>query len=287
MRKLIVGCGYLGRRVAAQWIAEGHQVSALTRSPANAQSLQSAGIGPVIGDVTDPASLSRLPAADVVVYAVGLDRNSGQSQREVYVTGLRNVLAHLPSSVKRFIYISSTSVYGQTAGEWIDETSPCLPSRENGQVCLEAEQALREHFREQSRSGGFNILRLAGIYGPQRLLSRIETLRSGEPLSGHPEAWLNLIHADDAAAAVLACETHGTASECYLVCDDEPIHRRRYYQLLASLVGAPPPRFQDEAAESDSRQLNKRCSNQRLYSELCMELQFPTIAEGLPHAVGR
>ena len=290
MRKLIVGCGYVGRRAAARWIAQGHRVSALTRSPDNARELQELGIEPVLGDVTDPASLSRLPQSDAVLYAVGLDRTSGKSQREVYVLGLQNVLERLPESVERFLYVSSTSVYGQSAGEWIDETSPCLPNRENGQVCLEAEHTLREHFRtNRGRSGtaSFNILRLAGIYGPKRLLSRIETLRSGEPLDGDPEAWLNLIHADDAAAAVLACEVHGAAGECYLVSDDEPIHRRRYYQLLASLVGAPPPRFAALPTGAESRQLNKRCSNQRLYTSLRMELQFPTIAEGLPHAVGQ
>jgi nucleoside-diphosphate-sugar epimerase len=280
----------VGRRAASRWLAQGYGVSALTRSREHAGELQALGIEPVLGDVTDPSTLSQLPEADVVLYAVGLDRTSGKSQREVYVTGLRNILETLPESVERFLYISSTSVYGQSGGEWIDETSPCLPSRENGQVCLEAEQTLREHYRApRGRTGtaSFNILRLAGIYGPKRLLSRIETLRAGEPLEGDPEAWLNLIHADDAAAAVLACESHGAAGECYIVCDDEPIHRQRYYQLLASLVEAPPPRFAALPADMESRQLNKRCSNQRLYSSLQMELRFPTIAEGLPHAVGK
>jgi nucleoside-diphosphate-sugar epimerase len=137
-RKLIIGCGYLGRRVARRWIAHGDTVFALTRSTGRARDLLSSGIEPVIGDVTDPATLGALPEADTLLYAVGLDRTSGKSQREVYVGGLENVLAMVAGKIRRFLYISSTSVYGQNAGEWVDEDSGCLPGSENGSVCLES-----------------------------------------------------------------------------------------------------------------------------------------------------
>src|SRR5205085_10095462 len=110
---LIIGCGYLGRRVAARWTAAGRTVAALTRR--NADTLRNLGIAPVVGDVLDPASLRGLPAAGTVLYAVGMDRGAGRSMREVYLDGLRHVLGTLPAP-RRFVYVSSTGVYGQTDG---------------------------------------------------------------------------------------------------------------------------------------------------------------------------
>ena len=83
MRKLIIGCGYLGGRVARAWLDRGDHVSALTRSHRRAEVLRAAGIEPVIGDVLDPASLSKLPDVETLLYAVGYDRDSAKSQREV------------------------------------------------------------------------------------------------------------------------------------------------------------------------------------------------------------
>lgn len=286
MRKLIIGCGYLGRRVAALWMRDGHEVFALTRSEARADELRSAGIEPVVGDVLDRASLRGLPEAETALLAVGLDRSSGRSQREVYVDGLENVVTELRSRAGRFISISSTSVYGQTGGEWIDEDSPCAPNRPNGEVCLDAERVL---WRLTAGWRGVSaiVLRLAGIYGPGRLLQRMASLRSGAILTGNPEAWLNLVHVDDAARAVLSCEARGRTGATYLVCDDRPILRREYYAALAALVGAPAPAFETPAADSlDRNDLNKRCSNRRMRSELGVVLEFPTITEGLPNAIG-
>src|SRR5262249_21512680 len=234
-RKLIIGCGYLGRRVARRWIAAGDTVFALTRSTQRTGEVQASGIVPIVGDVTDPASLAGLPEAETVLYSVGLDRASGKSMREVYVGGLENVVNGVTGKVGRFLYISSTSVYGQNAGEWVDETSDCRPDSENGKVCLEAEQLLR------SRISKANVLRLAGIYGPGRLVARVAALRAGLVLEGDADAWLNLIHVDDAVAAILACERLAKPGSTYLVCDDQPFRRMEYYRLVASLIGAPAP----------------------------------------------
>src|SRR5690349_19503250 len=95
LTRLIIGCGYLGRRVARRWVAHGDRVFALTRSESNAAELRALGVVPVLGDVLGPASLQSLPVADMLLCAVGLDRKSGRSQREVYVDGLQNVLSAL------------------------------------------------------------------------------------------------------------------------------------------------------------------------------------------------
>ena len=289
MRQLIIGCGYLGRRVAAAWLGDGHEVTALTRSPRHAEEWDAAGITPIIGDVTAPPTLSKLPAADTLLFAVGFDRTAGLSQRTVYVDGLNNVLQEMRNRIGRLIYISSTSVYGQQDGEWINEASSTRPTTPGGEVCLEAEQVVGEFFPSTAQRNDPTtvILRLAGIYGPNRLLRRIEAVRAQEPIAGDPQAWLNLIHVDDAVAAVRASATLAEHESTYLVSDDCPIRRQEYFDQLAALVGADKPVFEaSKPSGLHASGLGKRCSNRKLRDELGVELQFPTINTGLPHAVG-
>ena len=276
MPALVIGCGYLGERVACEWLRSHDDVWALTRSTVNAERLARIGLRPVIGDVLDSDSLRKLPRVETVLYAVGFDRTGSASKRSVYVDGLSNVLQQVRASCERFLYVSSTSVYGQDSGELVDESSPTTPTEENGRICCDAEAVVRQ-LKEDAI-----ILRLAGIYGPGRLLARVEQLRRGERLTGNPEAWLNLIHVDDAARTVLAAETRGVPGATYLVCDDRPLHRREYYAALAEKVGAPRPQFEELAADAPDRQrLNKRCVNRRLREDLRVELQFPTVIDGL------
>lgn len=285
MRKLIIGCGYLGQRVAARWSSAGDEVVTLTRSPARAEEFQSRGWRAVVGDVMEPSSLQNLPEVETVLYAVGFDRSSGLSQREVYVTGLKNVLKALAHRVRHWIYVSSTSVYGQHSGEWIDETSPAEPLRENGQICLEAESLVERHFPGGENARRANILRLAGIYGPGRLLRRLADLKAGLAIQGDPEGWLNLIHVDDAAEVVLACEQRGEPGAMYLVSDDEPVRRRDYYSLLCELAGVAMPAFDSGSAPRHGEGLGKRCSNRKIRQDLGVELRYPSIRQGLPQAL--
>jgi nucleoside-diphosphate-sugar epimerase len=281
MHRLIVGCGYVGRRVAEVWSRRGDRITVLTRSADHAATFRERGWEPRIGDVTQADSVADLPAADTVLIAVGLDRRSGRSQREVYVDGLRNVLCSPAGQSRRVLYISSTSVYGQDAGEWIDETSPCQPASDNGCVCLEAEQLLR------SEVPAAMVLRLAGIYGPGRLVARVESLRAGEPLPRNPNAWLNLIHVDDAVAAILACDERAPAGSTWLVADDRPNTRRQFYSQVAALVMATSPVFLEQSLTPDAdRSLNKRCSNRRLREVLGVTLKYPTTDTGLPASLG-
>ena len=285
MRFLIFGCGYLGQRVAAKWIDFGHEVLAVTRTQKNAELFRQSGIQPIIADICNLESLDPLPATDLVFYAVGFDRHSGRSHQEVTCGGLRNVLSRLNGNCSRFIYVSSTSVFGQSAGEWVDERSECNPTQPGGRNCLEAERLVWESFPKTSTSNA-NVLRLAGIYGPERLLSRIESIKAGLSVSGRGDSWLNLIHVDDAVSAVLACEKTGSPFETYVVADDRPVLREEYYSSLADFVGGPAPVFNpEEASARGSGGLNKRCSNKKLREQLKWAPAFPTIATGLPASI--
>lgn len=268
---LVIGCGYLGLRVARAWLAQGHSVSALTRS--RASEFSQWGLIPLLGDVTEPASL-QFPRSSVqtLLYAVGMDRTAGKTMEEVYLKGLGHVLSALPALPERIIYISSTSVYGQTTGEWVDENSPTEPIEESGRIVLKAEQLLR------SVAPHSTILRFAGIYGPQRII-RKTAIERGEPLRADPEKWLNLIHVEDGVQAVLACAEKKTAGQLYCISDGHPPTRREFYTFTGELLGVPAV-FEPPAGPT-CPETHRRISNQKMLTELGVTLKYPTFREGL------
>lgn len=276
MQILIIGCGYLGLRAAQRWIENGHEVYALTRSEERARQWESLGIHPVVGDVLDVASLKQLPEADVCLYSVGYDRTATASKREVYVTGLQNVLQTLNGRISKLIYISSTSVYGQNNGEIVDESSPCTPETEAGQICVDAERRVNE-YQQSGDIPSATILRLSGLYGPQRLIARIDQLKNGASLSGNPEAWLNLIHVDDAVEAVFRLAECPAVAPLYLLSDDAPLRRKEFYSAITQLVGAPAPTF---SPDGDSG-LGKRCDNTFIRQSLNLTLRYPNAVDAL------
>lgn len=268
---LVIGCGYLGRVVADRWLKDGRRVTALTRG--RADELKAAGIEPVVGDVLRPESLAALPTAATVLYAVGLDRAAGRPMREVYVEGLRNVLTALPRP-GRFLYVSSTGVYGQTDGSEVDEASPTEPVEESGRVVLAAERLLRERLPAAA------VLRFAGIYGPGRVLRRKQLL-AGEPLVGDADKWLNLVHVADGASAVLAAEQRASAGDTLIVSDGTPATRREVYTETARLLGVEA-RFEPGPAGAEP---NRRLSNRRLRA-LGWSPRYPSYVEGLAASLG-
>lgn len=301
--KLLFGCGYLGSRVAALWQAAGEQVTIVTRSASKAEEFRNAGYAALVADVCEPATLVGLPPAETVLFAVGYDRRSTtpRSIEQVYGDGVRNVLEAVQSSTFRvqglnavpetlnpeprtFVYISSTGVYGDADGDWVDEATPCRPLREGGKACLAAEQAIADH----PLGARSVVLRLAGIYGPDRI-PRAEALRRGEPIDAPADGFLNLIHVDDAARIVLDVERLAHAKKIatprtYCVADGHPGYRRDYYAELARLLDAPPPRFVEPAAASPSALragADKRISNARLIREVAPTFAYPSFREGL------
>ena len=277
--KLIFGCGYLGHRVARAWQAQGERVTVATRSTDRAGVLAAEGFETIVADVTEPLSLRSLPPAETLLFAVGYDRRQTQSIGEVYAGGLANVLRGLPAGVERIIYISSTGVYGDSSGDWIDEDTPAEPTRAGGKACLAAEQELFAH-----RLGDCGIvLRLSGIYGPGRI-PRADDLKAGLPLAAHADGLLNLIHVDDATNAVLAAAQRAVPPVVINVTDGRPTLRREYYAELSRLLGTPRPVFTAPADDANERArggANKRIGNSQMQTALGLELQYPSFREGL------
>jgi nucleoside-diphosphate-sugar epimerase len=277
MDLLVVGCGYLGQRVAARWPG---RVFVTTRRPEAADAFRSRGWTPIVCDVTRPETLRQLPVVDTVAYSIALDRRSGAAMRDVYVGGLTNVLAHLPRP-RRFVHVSSSSVYGQSDGSWVDESSPTEPEEPAGQVVLETEQTLRATLPDVI------VLRFSGIYGPGRLLRR-SVIQAGEPIVADGDKWLNLIHVADGARAVLAAAECGTPGSTVNVCDDEPTPRREFYLEMARWLGAAEPKFVKppaDAATPPHERGNRRIRNRRMHDELGVTLAFPTFRAGLEASV--
>src|SRR5205823_633217 len=132
MAKLIFGCGYLGQRVAQLWQATGEEVFAVTRSQTRAAELAAAGIRPLLSNLLSESKVSLPQHVLTVLFSIGYDRPIDHSIHDVYVGGMAKAVDSLPDSVERFIYISSTGVYGDFAGDEVDESSPCKPTRQGG-----------------------------------------------------------------------------------------------------------------------------------------------------------
>ena len=271
VRRLVVGCGYLGERVARSWRDAGDEVYATTRGD-RADALSRAGLRPLTMDVTQgPALAGALPAVDTVVFAVGRARRSGSTMFDIHVAGLHSVLDALPEATGRVIYVSSTGVYAQDAGEWVDEDSVCEPTREGGKACLSGERLLLAHAR--GRDG--LVLRLAGLYGAGRV-PRSADVTEGRSIAGSRDAYLNLIHVEDAVRAVVAAAASRPAiSRTYVVSDGHPTTRGEYVQLLATRLGVAPPSFEGGAG------VGKRVRNARAVHQLGLRLTYPSYREGL------
>jgi nucleoside-diphosphate-sugar epimerase len=288
MRCLIAGCGWLGEALGAALARRGDAVWGLRRRVAEL----AAELRPIAADLDDPRSLIGLPTQlDAVVFSAAPETGDEESYRRTYVRGLANLLHALrdskvngeaSDSLARVVIVSSTSVYGQTAGEWVDESSATEPTDVRGRLVLAGEQTLL--------ASGFPavVLRLGGLYGPGRE-SLIAAVREGRAtLSPGPPRFTNRIHRDDAVGAIvhLLDLPASDAMRVWIGVDQEPADRNDVLRWLATRLGvvlretpasSPGP---SGAREPLSRtDTNKRCSSARLYHS-GYRFRYPTFREG-------
>jgi nucleoside-diphosphate-sugar epimerase len=242
------------------------------------------GVEPVIADLAKPESLTALPSGlDAVVYAAApgaAARDASQREsayREVYLDGLELLLRALVDQggmPKRLIFVSSTAVYGQRRGEFVDEDSPTHPARGTGEILLAAERLALAS--EVSAS----VLRLGGIYGPSRT-RLIDRVRNGKAVCRRgPAHYTNRIHRDDAAAALRHLLGVPELAPIYLGVDDMPADEADVLRWLAQELGADEPRMLSEnEAPALNRAGSKRCRNDRLKAT-GFEFEYPSFREG-------
>lgn len=246
-RLLIAGCGDLGVRLAGR-VDEDWQVHGLRR---RVEVLPET-IVPVRADLSDPESLSAVAGQwDAVVYQATPDQYDVAGYRAAYFQGLANLFEQV--SARRLIFVSSTAVYGQDEGEWVDETSETRPARFNGRVLLEAE-ALAADLAPESV-----VLRFAGIYGPDRDFLVRKVVAAEARCRDKPPQWTNRIHAEDCAGVLAHLLTLDQPAPLYCASDSHPARRCEVLDWLAERLDAAAP-----ARETTTGGQGKRVANARL-----------------------
>ena len=256
---LIIGCGYVGSALGAALAGEGHLVWGMRRNTENLPE----SIKPLGADVHDKYLSDFLPEGlDFIFYTLSSGGGGETGYRAAYADGPRNLIEAIDKkgeSPKRIFFTSSTAVYAQTDGRWVDEESPTQPTHYSGRILLEGERTLLESNHPAT------ILRLAGIYGPGRT-RLIDSVRAGRAESHTgPHRFTNRIHRDDCAGALFHLMQMDAPDEIYVGVDDAPADRREVMNWLADRLGVPHPRETSAGkAVSTRAATNKRCSNARL-----------------------
>ena len=285
-RLLIIGCGDVALR-AVPLLRSRYRIYALTHSAARVPELRALGLTPLVGNLDDPASLGGLAGiAHDVLHCAPPPANGMRDTRTAHLIA---ALARAKSLPQHFVYISTSGVYGDCAGAWVDETRPPRPATARAQRRVDAERRLREWGR---RSGvRICVLRAPGIYSAERL--PLARLREGTPaLHADEDSYTNHVHAEDLARMAAAALWRGFPGRTYNATDDSALKMGDYFDLVADRYGLPrPPRVsRAEAASRVAPMLlsfmseSRRLSNHRIKRELRLRLRYPTVDAGIAAA---
>lgn len=270
-RILIAGCGDIGGALGLTLLEQGDEVFGLRRTTA----ALAPGLTPVSADLSAPLPPGALPDfLDAVVYTAAATERSDAGYRAAYVQGVYHLQRALGSPT-RFLFVSSTSVYGQTTGEWVDEASPTQPAGFNGARVLEAERLVHAHPAPST------CVRFGGIYGPKRTRLIRQVLEGSATLK--PDAaegvplFTNRIHRSDCISVLRFLLDRPEAPPVLLGVDSDPAPFNDVLEWLARRCRRPSPPMADSPRVSPGQ--NKRCSNQRL-RDLGYALHYPSFRDG-------
>ncbi len=284
---IILGCGYLGRHVAALEQTAGNPVLGVVRSETSAATLEAADIAATRADLDDPTTLAGLPLAGTTIYyfAPPPPRGTTDPRMAAFVAALDPA-----APPARVVLVSTTGVYGNCEGAWIDEDSPVQPQVDRARRRADAEDTLRVWGRKHDVP--VVVLRVPGIYGPGRLPE--QRLREGRPVLREDESpYSNRIHILDLARACFAAARRGNADAVYNATDGHPTTMTDYFNRVADALGLPrPPQLSrvEAQAQLSAGMLSyldesKRIDNRRMREELGVEPEFPDLTRGLAACV--
>ena len=274
-RALIAGCGYVGVATADLFHAAHWEVEGWTHSAESAELLAGKPYPVRAVDIAAPDAVEKAASRfDAVIHCASSGGGGAASYLRVYLEGARNLLAVLKP--RTFLYTSSTSVYAQTGGEWVDEESAAEPAHETGRILRQTEELVRQN--------GGCVARLAGIYGPGRSALLRKFLSGDARIDEGAPRYLNQAHRDDIAAALLQLVATPNESQIVNVTDDQPLTQRECYEWLAEKLQRPLPPTVAPSGERKRGASNKRVSNRKLRA-LGWEPEFPDFQIGMELSV--
>ncbi len=264
MKLLLAGHGYLGAAVAATFREAGWHVIPVSLT---------GGDGVIACDLGDAVAVRKLPATDLIIHCAASGRGGPDAYRHVYVEGCRNLTESFLGVP--LIFTSSTSVYAQTDGAWVDEASPAEPGRETGKLLLEAENI--------TIGAGGIVARLAGIYGPGRSVILQKFLAGESVIEDDGARWLNQIHRDDAARALLALAQSQQRGEIFNVSDSTPLTQLDCHRQLSEIFSRPLPPYGPRDPNRKRGWTSKRVSNAKL-TALGWQPEYPSFLDAVRSA---
>jgi nucleoside-diphosphate-sugar epimerase len=276
-RILIAGCGYVGEATAdlfhsAGWTVEGwvHSKQSGTRLSVKPYSIR-------VVDLSQRGEVAKCAGAfDAVVDCASSRGGDAEAYREIYLNGARHLLDIFPQA--KILFTSSTSVYAQRDGSWVTEESETKPLRETSRILLEVEKLILE-------KDGI-IVRLAGIYGPQRSALLSKFLNGTATIDPNNDRFVNQVHRDDIASAffLLLNREAQTFAQIYNVVDDQPLLLSECYRWLARRLNRPLPPTRKSEQPRKRGDTNKRVSNAKL-RRLGWTPHYPTFADAMEKSI--
>jgi nucleoside-diphosphate-sugar epimerase len=266
---LVVGAGYVGSEIATYFKDKKQKVYGLTRNIGSAISLEKKGIQPIIADLSKAHALEAIPDAHFVVLSVAPDESTEDDYRKTYLEGICNFLESRRNKLRPnlIVYLSSTSVWKDRAGDWVEEATPPDADSEKAKILIAAE--------DQVLNSGFPsiVFRLGGIYGPHR--NRIKAIESGLwPKSGENEGYMNLIHRDDIVNAIPLLFKKAELGQVYSGVDNEPVLRSEFYRWICEQTE------KEKTVDFNQEKITeKRCSNKKIKA-LGYDFLYPSFREG-------
>jgi nucleoside-diphosphate-sugar epimerase len=266
MKLLLIGNGYLGQAITAEFRENGWEVVTVSLS---------GGEGSLACDVGNPNDVKKLPAADFIVHCAASGRGGAEAYQRVYVDGCRNLAESFPGTP--LLFTSSTSVYAQTDGSVVTEESPTVPDRETGKLLLDAEGV--------TLAAGGIVARLAGIYGPGRSVILRKFLSGEAVIEEDGRRFLNQIHRDDAARGIFRLAAKGVQGGVFNVSDSRPLPQKECYEKLSEMLNMPLPPSGPRDLNRKRGWTHKQVSNAKL-REIGWEPEFPSFLDAVPSLVG-
>lgn len=299
MKVLVTGAsGFIGSVLVDRLVSKGHEVTCLIRDDGKKAKFKQK-VEFVVADITDKEKLVAIKSMDIdALFHLAANNpleKDKKLQKSVNIAGMKNVL-DVCANVKLFVYAQGTGVYGDTKGEWIDESAPKKPDTDFAKTRLEAEEMLWNASKENGMAATLAVL--GDVYGPAGWFADIivNRMRNGSfKIPGSGDYYRSFVHVDDVASALVLIAEKNAKNTTYMIVDDEPVTFAEFVYYTADRLGLKKPGkvpalLAKAVLGSDMVKLlthSMRVRNAKVKNELGLQLKYPTYKEGVTDALQR